>query len=386
MAAKEKGRKRGCGCLIVILLLLAALAAAGLWLWQRYQSFADAPLSGLQTGQTLLVERGDSLPVVVRKLRAAGASEGQELEWRALAKQLGAAGRLQVGEYSLEPGTSPRALLTAMRDGKVISHRFTIVEGWNMRDLRAALARATPLKQRAGQLDDSALMKEIGRAGQHPEGRFLPETYQYTGGDTDVDVLKRAADEMDKAVAATWKGRDKDSVLKSPTELLIMASIVEKETGIAEERSQIAGLFERRLKLGMKLETDPTVIYGIGPSYDGNIRKRDLQTDTPYNTYTRTGLPPTPIAMPGRAALKATANPAPGDALFFVASGDGSGRSLFAATYAQHQANVRLYLQRYRQNQTRGQPEEGKAVLEEAAETAPASQAPAAPGQPGAGR
>ncbi|MEH6420438.1 endolytic transglycosylase MltG [Pseudomonas sp. CGJS7] len=386
MAAKEKGRKRGCGCLIVILLLLAALAAAGLWLWQRYQSFADAPLSGLQTGQTLLVERGDSLPVVVRKLRAAGASEGQELEWRALAKQLGAAGRLQVGEYSLEPGTSPRALLTAMRDGKVISHRFTIVEGWNMRDLRAALARATPLKQRAGQLDDSALMKEIGRAGQHPEGRFLPETYQYTGGDTDVDVLKRAADEMDKAVAATWKGRDKDSVLKSPTELLIMASIVEKETGIAEERSQIAGLFERRLKLGMKLETDPTVIYGIGPSYDGNIRKRDLQTDTPYNTYTRTGLPPTPIAMPGRAALKATANPAPGDALFFVASGDGSGRSLFAATYAQHQANVRLYLQRYRQNQTRGQPEEGKAVLEEAAEAAPASQTPAAPGQPGAGR
>ncbi|MGO1068342.1 endolytic transglycosylase MltG [Lysobacter sp. CA199] len=386
MAAKEKGRKRGCGCLIVILLLLAAVAAAGGWLWQRYEGFANAPMSGLEKGETLLVERGDSLPVVVRKLRALGVSEGQELEWRALAKQLGAAGRLQVGEYSLEPGTSPRALLLAMRDGKVISHRFTIVEGWNMRDLRAALARATPLKQRAGQLDDSALMKEIGRAGQHPEGRFLPETYQYTGGDSDVDVLKRAADEMDKAVAAAWKARDKDSVLKSPTELLIMASIVEKETGIAQERSQIAGLFERRLKLGMKLETDPTVIYGIGPSYDGNIRKRDLLTDTPYNTYTRTGLPPTPIAMPGRAALKATANPAPGDALFFVASGDGSGRSLFAATYAQHQANVRLYLQRYRQNQTRGQPEEGKAVLEEAAETPAAGEAPATPVKPGAGR
>ncbi|MFD0325109.1 endolytic transglycosylase MltG [Lysobacter gummosus] len=382
MAAKEKGRKRGCGCLIVIVLLLAALAAAGLWLWQRYESFANAPMSGLQSGQTLLVERGDSLPVVVRKLRALGVNQGEgdqaeQLQWRALAKQLGAAGRLQVGEYSLEPGTSPRALLIAMRDGRVISHRFTIVEGWNMRDLRAALARATPLKQRVGQLDDSALMKEIGRAGQHPEGRFLPETYQYTGGDSDVDVLKRAADSMDKAVAAAWKARDKDSVLKSPAELLIMASIVEKETGIPAERAQIAGLFERRLKLGMKLETDPTVIYGIGPSYDGNIRKRDLQTDTPYNTYTRVGLPPTPIAMPGLAALKATANPAPGDALFFVASGDGSGRSLFAATYAQHQANVRLYLQRYRQNQTRGQPEEGKAVLEEAAEASPASAQPA---------
>ncbi|MGH8080797.1 MAG: endolytic transglycosylase MltG, partial [Lysobacter sp.] len=270
--------------------------------------------------------------------------------------------------------------LIAMRDGKVISHRFTIVEGWNMRDLRSALARATPLKQKASQLDDSALMKEIGRAGQHPEGRFLPETYQYTGGDTDVDVLKRAAEAMDKAVSAAWQARDKDSVLKTPAELLIMASIVEKETGIPDERSQIAGLFERRLRLGMKLETDPTVIYGIGAGYDGNIRKRDLLTDTPYNTYTRTGLPPTPIAMPGRAALKATANPAPGDALFFVASGDGSGRSLFAATYAQHQANVRVYLQRYRQNQTRGQPEEGKAVLEEATEAPNAAPAPATPG------
>lgn len=377
----EKKSRRGCGCLIVIVLLLAALAAAGGWLWQRYQSFATAPMSGLEKGETVLVERGDSLPVVVRKLRAAGVGvgEGRELEWRLLAKQLGAAGKLQVGEYALEPGTSPRALLIAMRDGKIISYRFTIVEGWNLRDLRAALARATPLRQQVHQLDDRALMQAIGHPGQHPEGRFLPETYHYTGADSDLDVLKRAYAAMDKAVAAAWAGRDPDSVLKSPAELLIMASIVEKETGIPEERSQIAGLFERRLKLGMKLETDPTVIYGIGAAYDGNIRKRDLQTDTPYNTYTRAGLPPTPIAMPGLAALKATANPAPGDALFFVASGDGSGRSLFAATYPEHQANVRLYLQRYRQNQTRGQPEEGKAVLEEAAE---ASAAPAAPVTP----
>lgn len=382
MAAKEKGRKRGCGCLIVIVLLLAALGAAAAWFWQGYERFASTPMSGLEKGETLLVERGDSLPVVVRKLRAAGVSEGEELQWRALAKQLGAAGRLQVGEYSLEPGTSPQALLIAMRDGKVISHRFTIVEGWNMRDLRAALARATPLKQQAGQLDDPALMKAIGKAGQHPEGRFLPETYLYTGGDSDLDVLKRASAAMDKAVSAAWQGRDPDSVLKTPAELLIMASIVEKETGIPQERSQIAGLFERRLKRGMKLETDPTVIYGIGPGYDGNIRKRDLQTDTPYNTYTRAGLPPTPIAMPGRAALKASANPAAGDALFFVASGDGSGRSLFAATYAEHQANVRLYLQRYRQNLSRGQPEEGKAVLEEAAE----AERPSAPAAPGASR
>ncbi|WP_255322875.1 endolytic transglycosylase MltG [Lysobacter sp. K5869] len=380
--AKEKKGKRGSGCLIVIVLLLAALAAGGWWAWQRYLGFADAPLQGLQPDQSLLVERGDSLPAVVRKLRAAGVAVGEEVEWRLLAKQLGAAGRLQVGEYSLAPGTSPRALLTAMRDGKVVSHRFVIVDGWNIRDLRSALARADKLKQQAPQLDDAALMKALGKGGQHPEGRFLPETYFYTGGDSDLDVLKRASGAMDQALASSWAGRDKDSVLKSPYELLIMASIVEKETGVPAERAQIAGLFERRLKQGMRLETDPTVIYGIGSAYDGNIRKRDLQTDTPYNTYTRAGLPPTPIAMPGLAALKAAANPAPGDALFFVAAGDGSGRSLFAATYAQHQANVRLYLQRYRQNQGRGQPEEGKAVLEEAAEAPPAS----APQTPGATR
>jgi len=380
VAAKENKGKRGCGCLIVIVLLLAALAAAGGWAWQRYLSFADAPLQGLSPDQSLLVERGDSLPTVVRKLRAAGVEVGEEVEWRLLAKQLGAAGRLQVGEYALAPGTSPRALLTAMRDGKVVSHRFVIVDGWNIRDLRAALARADKLKQQAAQLDDAALMKALGKGGQHPEGRFLPETYFYTGGDSDLDVLKRASSALDKALAASWSGRDKDSVLKTPYELLIMASIVEKETGVPAERAQIAGLFERRLKLGMRLETDPTVIYGIGSAYDGNIRKRDLQTDTPYNTYTRAGLPPTPIAMPGLAALKAAANPAPGDSLFFVAAGDGSGRSLFAATYAQHQANVRVYLQRYRQNQGRGQPEEGKAVLEEAAEAPSATAAPAPPG------
>lgn len=376
----EKKRKRGCGCLIVILLLLAALGAAGAWLWQRYDGFAVSPMSGLEKGESLVVERGDSLPAVVRKLRQAGVVEGQQLEWRLLAKQLGAAGRLQVGEYALEPGTTPRDLLIAMRDGKVISHRFTIVEGWNMRDVRAALARAALLKQDAAQLDDAALMKAIGHPGQHPEGRFLPETYLYTGGDSDLDVLKRAYEAMDRAVAAAWKGRDKDSVLKTPAELLIMASIVEKETGIASERPQIAGLFERRLKLGMKLETDPTVIYGIGPSYDGNIRKRDLLTDTPYNTYTRAGLPPTPIAMPGVGALKASANPAPGNALFFVASGDGSGGSLFAATYAEHQANVRLYLQRYRQQRRSDQPEEGKAVLEEARQEEAGQATPPAPG------
>ncbi len=345
--SRKTGRRLG-GFFLFVLLLAAV---GGGLLWQRYTSFADAPMAGLEEGDSVVVAPGDSLPIVVRKLREAGVRSGELVEWRALARQLGAAGKLQVGEYALAPGTSPRELLIAMRDGKVISHRFTIVEGWNIREMRAALAKAKPLEHETGKLDDAALMKAIGEPGQHPEGRFLPETYLYTRGDSDLDVLKRAHEAMDKALDDAWQQRASDSVLKTPDELLILASIVEKETGIAEERPRIAGLFERRLRIGMRLQTDPTVIYGIGASYDGNIRKRDLQTDTPYNTYTRAGLPPTPIAMPGRDALMATAKPAPGDELFFVAVGDGSGRHLFARTLSEHEANVRTYLQRYRQSQ-----------------------------------
>ncbi|MFC5569509.1 endolytic transglycosylase MltG [Lysobacter yangpyeongensis] len=333
------------------LLFLLLVIGAGYWAWQHYAGFAYRPMPGIAAGSSVIVKPGDSLPAVLRKLRAAGVEPGDSLQWRLLARQLQAAGRLQVGEYPLDTNTTPRELLIAMRDGKVIQRRFTIVEGWNIRELRAALSRAKPLEQETAQLDDAALMEALGHPGQHPEGRFLPETYLYTAGDSDLDVLRRAHDAMDKALASAWKQRHEDSVLKTPDEMLTLASIVEKETGIAAERPQIAGLFERRLKLGMKLETDPTVIYGMGSGYGGNIRKADLRTDTPYNTYVRAGLPPTPIAMPGVDALQAVANPAPGDALFFVAVGDGSGRHLFARTYAEHQANVGRYLKNYRARQ-----------------------------------
>ncbi len=341
--------KRRFGGFLLVLLLVAA--AAGYFAWQRHAGFANQPLPGIAAGSSIVVERGDSLPVVLRKLREAGVDTGDALQWRILARQLQAAGKLQVGEYPLDAGTTPRDLLLAMRDGKVVQRRFTIVEGWNIRELRAALARARPLEQETAQLDDAALMEKLGHPGQHPEGRFLPETYLYTAGDSDLDILRRAHAAMDKALASAWEKRHDGSVLKTPDEMLTLASIVEKETGIAEERPQIAGLFERRLKLGMRLETDPTVIYGMGSSYGGNIRKADLRTDTPYNTYVRSGLPPTPIAMPGVGALEAVADPAPGDALFFVAVGDGSGRHLFARTYAEHQANVSRYLKNYRAQQ-----------------------------------
>lgn len=348
MPSKRKRHQLGRGLRLFFIVTALLVGAFSWWGYDRYTQFTDQRLSGLQPGATLLVERGDSFPKVLAKLRAQGMHSGHDLQWQALAKQMDVAGKLQVGEYALDPLMTPRELLQRMRDGKVISYRFTIVEGWNIRELRAALAKATPLKHTIAQLDDAALMKALGHPGQHPEGRFLPETYVYTRQDTDLDVLGRAHADLAKALDAAWDSRDKDLPLKDKDEALVLASIVEKETGIASERPQIAGVFARRLQKGMRLQTDPTVIYGMGSSYAGNIRKRDLTTDTPYNTYTRDGLPPTPIAMPGKDALQAVAHPAAGDALFFVAVGDGSGRHVFSATLAQHEAAVRDYIGRYR--------------------------------------
>ena len=344
-----EGPKHGCrNFIIACLLLLVAAAAGGAWLWQHYTGFSDQPIAGLQAGGSVIVAPGDSFPGVLRKLRAAGVHDGEDLQWRALARQLDVAGHLKVGEYALDPGITPRQLLLDMRRGKVISYRFTIIEGWNLRQLRAALNAATPLRHETAALDDAALMKRLGHPGQHAEGRFLPETYVYSRGDSDVDLLRRAYAAMDEVLQEAWRSRARDLPLRSAEEALILASIIEKETGVASERPQIAGVFARRLKQGIRLQTDPTVIYGIGSAYDGNIRRRDLQTDTPYNTYTRAGLPPTPIAMPGVDALRAAVNPAPGDTLFFVALGDGSGSHVFSATLAEHNAAVARYLRQLR--------------------------------------
>jgi UPF0755 protein len=331
--------------IVLVLFVLSALAAgaAGWWAWSGYQRFAHAPLPGVEAGDNIVVERGDTLPRVVSRLRAQGVDAGRDLEWRLLARQLGAG-----GEYALEPGITATQLLERMRDGKVVRHRFTIVEGWNIRELRAALGRATPLVQTLHDIDDAALMAMLGREGVHPEGRFLPETYAYDRGDTDVDLLRRAADDLDAALEAAWQSRADDLPIDTPDEALVLASIVEKETGIAEERPLIAGVFTRRLRMGMRLQTDPTVIYGMGADFDGNIRRSSLLTDTPYNTYTRDGLPPTPIAMVGADALRAATQPEETDALYFVAVGDGSGRHVFSRTYAEHNVAVRDYVRRYR--------------------------------------
>ncbi|KRA52478.1 aminodeoxychorismate lyase [Pseudoxanthomonas sp. Root65] len=337
--------KRGCRFIVITFFLLLALAAgAAFWLWQGHRGFADMPIGGVAADATVEVVSGDAFPTVLRKLRKTGVSHGTDLQWRLLARQTGTASQLKVGEYAMDPALTPRELLQRMREGRTLQYRFTIVEGWNIRQLRAALRNATPLQQKTTDLSDAELMAALGHAGQHPEGRFLPETYVYTRSETDLDVLKRAHAAMEKAVDAAWQARAQDIPLQSAEEALILASIIEKETGIAEERPAIAGVFARRLKIGMPLQTDPTVIYGIGSSYDGNIRRRDLTTDTPYNTYTRRGLTPTPIAMPGVDALKAAVNPADGTALYFVAVGDGSGRHIFSTTLAEHNAAVARYL------------------------------------------
>ncbi len=346
--SRRSSRESGGALKGILWLLLIVAIVAGAWTWQRYQGFAKAPLVGIETGDSLLVARGDSLDSVLRKLQSEGVRTGESVQWKLLARKLGAAGKLQVGEYALEPGIDPEQLLLAMREGRVVRRKFTIVEGWNIRDLRAALAKVELLEHASNDMDDAALMRALDHAGEHPEGRFLPETYAWVRGDSDLDVLRRAYQAMDKALDAAWTSRVEGLPLNSKGEVLALASIIEKETGIAEERPAIAGVFVRRMKIGMRLQTDPTVIYGMGSTYAGNIRRSDLTTDTPYNTYTRDGLPPTPIAMPGVAALRAATHPADGDALYFVAVGDGSGRHVFTRSLADHQGAVRDYLQRYR--------------------------------------
>jgi len=325
----------------LLLLLTAVAVVAGVFVWRDYEAFSNAPMPLLDHEIVIDVSMGTSFNQIVGKLRAQGATEAPREYWRLLAMELGVLRTLRAGEYLLEPGMTPRELLGRMAKGKVIHHQFTIVEGWSFRDLRLALTQAEKLKQTVAGLSDEDLMAQVGKPGQHPEGRFLPETYSFVRGQSDLDVLKRAFTAMDEQLLKAWNDRAPDSPLETPEQLLILASIVEKETGRASDRGPIAGVFARRLKIGMRLQTDPTVIYGLGSSFNGNLTRRHLETDTPYNSYTRAGLPPTPIALPGVAALAAAANPAAGDALYFVAKGNGE--SHFSATLAEHNEAVRRY-------------------------------------------
>lgn len=341
---KKSGVWRAVRWLFVLCLL--AGAAAAWFVHEDYRRFARTELRVGADEIVFEVKRGDSFSHVLRRLRSVGIDDGHDLYWKALAWETGVMTRLRVGEYALGHGLTPLALLDKLEQGRVIQHRFTLVEGWNFRELRLALAADTALEQTIAGMSDADVMRAVGAPAEHPEGRFLPETYNYTRGTRDVDLLRRARLALDRTLDAAWATRAPDLPLRTPYEALILASIIEKETGVAAERPQIGGVFVRRLRLGIKLQTDPTVIYGLGSTFDGNLTRKHLTDDTPHNTYTRFGLPPTPIAMPGRAAIEAALKPADGDALYFVARGDGS--HVFSRTLAEHNRAVAQYQLRRR--------------------------------------
>lgn len=321
-----------------IVVLMAG--SAGGYISQQYQRFLATPLSLPEDAYIFQIEPGTTGAALIQQLSCSGFTRAS-WQWKLLMRLEPPA--IKTGEYRLEAGIRPRELLQLLSSGTVVHYPFTLVEGWTFVQLLQALEKNETLQQTlhrdSNEPGDEAATVTISRLGiDHPEGWFFPETYLFTRGDSDSDILAWAYQAMEKELDSVWQARQDDLPLNSPYELLVLASIIEKETGKEEERGRIAGVFIRRLQKGMRLQTDPTVIYGMGDSYDGNIRRRDLKTDTPYNTYTRAGLPPTPIAMPGRASLLAAAQPDAGDALYFVA--DGTGGHTFSDTLQEHQKAV----------------------------------------------
>lgn len=322
---------------LFILALLAAVAAGGAGLWWLERPL---PLGG-ETPLLVEVPAGSSARGVAQRLSRAGV-QVPPLLLEAWFRLSGQAQDIKAGVYEVSPDLTPRSLLRRLVDGDQALFSVQIIEGWTFRQALDALRRHTDLTPDLTGLSDAQVMALIGKPGVHPEGRFFPDTYRVPRKAPASSVLKQAAAAMDARLAQAWEQRAPDTPLKSPDEALILASIVEKETGLASDRPEIAGVFTNRLRIGMRLQTDPTVIYGLGSRFDGNLRRVHLDTDTPYNTYTRAGLPPTPIALPGEASLKAAVQPKATRALYFVARGDGS--SQFSATLDDHNAAVRRYI------------------------------------------
>ena len=328
---------------VALLLLIGAAAAV---LWVGYRSL-DAPLR-VSAPVRFKVASGASFAHVAGELAAQGIV-AQPRAWILYARLKGLAPAVKAGEYEIQPGATARALLTKMVNGQVVLHSFTIVDGWRMQDLLEALRRSPDIVstlpvQESFSAQAVDVMTKLGSTGTDAEGQFLPETYRFIGGTTDVELLRQAHAALLHELDAAWMDRDPDIPLHTPNELLIMASIVEKESGLPQELGKIAGLYLHRLGIGMRLQADPTVIYGLGRNYDGDIHTVDLRTDGPYNTYTRAGLPPTPIALPSAAVIRATARPEKTDAIYFVASTKGDGSHVFSATLEQHNAAVAAYV------------------------------------------
>ncbi len=324
------------GKMLLVLMVMAAAAAGGALWWLQ------APLPLASASVELSIEAGTAPREVAQAWVNAGVQTDPRLlyEWF---RWSGQAKQIRAGSYEVHQGATPRELLAKMVRGDEVLETAKIIDGWSFRQVRAALAKAPSLKALTATMSDADIMSQLGApAGQLPEGRFFPDTYAYSRGVSDLTVLKRAYKAMQKKLDAAWADREQGLPLRNADDALTLASIIEKETGTASDRHQVAAVFVNRLKLGMPLQTDPTVIYGLGENYDGSLHKRDLQTDTEFNTYTRPGLPPTPIAMPGLASLQAALHPARTRALYFVARGDGS--SEFSEDLAAHNRAVNKYV------------------------------------------
>jgi UPF0755 protein len=323
----------------VFLLALCAmlLAIAGLG-W-----YAFTPVTLRSDPADFSIKPGSSLKSATRQIVESGV-ELNAWQFNLLGRLLGKAGTIKAGSYEVGRGITPLALLDKLTAGEVTQTELVFIEGWTFRQMRAALDADPEVRHDSAALSDAGIMARLGAAGRSPEGLFFPDTYLFGKGTSDLDVLKRAYKAMDRQLLTAWQQRAPDLPYRSPYDALIMASVIEKETGQSTDRALIGGVFVNRLRIGMMLQTDPSVIYGLGEKFDGNLRKKDLLADTPHNTYIRSGLPPTPIAMPGQASLAAALNPAKTAALYFVARGDGS--SEFSRTLAEHERAVARYQRR----------------------------------------
>ena len=311
------------------------------WFWRDMQLQLDSPLN-IETGTAIsyTIKPGMNLKIIGEDLVQQGLLEHRYyliLEGRLQ----GSESRLKGGEYLLHPGTTQRQLLEQFEAGKVVQHSLALIEGWSYKQIMQAVSSNEVLIKTLPDTDSKTVMSALGYADVHPEGRFFPDTYHFPSGMTDVEFLQRAYEKMLVVMDEEWQQKAEDLPYKTADEALIMASIIEKETAVAGERAVIAGVFARRLQKGMKLQTDPTVIYAMGENYNGNIRRKDLKTDSPYNTYVFSGLPPTPIALPGIEAIHAALHPEQGETLYFVAKGDGS--HYFSKTLKEHNRAVTKY-------------------------------------------
>ncbi len=324
---------------IAVILLLISLSLA--WLWNEYNSVLSTPVV-LEKPRVVEIKKGDSFQIISNRLLALDIAI-KPLWFKAIAYHKQIANKLKAGEYELRKGLTMPEILAIFVAGKSRQYSITFPEGWNFKQMLAEIRKNSYIEHTVGAMDYQSIMAKLGSEHKYPEGLFFPDTYFFDKNTADIAILKTAYDKMKLILQNEWEKKAKNIPLDTPYQALILASIVEKETGAPAERTQISGVFTRRLRKGMLLQTDPTVIYGMGDNYKGNIRYKDLRKPTAYNTYVIKGLPPTPIAMPGQQAIHAALHPEKGDSLYFVAKGNGEGTHVFSATLREHNNAVNKY-------------------------------------------